>query len=94
MFEKCSKAIFPVTLANFGTIYTTKKPFIVTIKCLNGSNSPNSLQKIVLLEKLYISNFHDVKMFEKCSKVIFPVILANFGLYNNSKALYSNNKGH
>ena len=44
-----------------------------------GSYSPKSLHKLVLPENVFISNFLEVEMNEKCPKVIYQVILDIFG---------------
>ena len=93
MFKKCPNVIFHAFLANFGNIWPTQKPLILTKSTFCGSYSPLSLHKLLLPENGFNSIFFEAKMFEKCPKCH---ISCNFGQFwdhmTHSKAPYTTNE--
>ena len=76
---QCPKVVYLVILIIFRPSDPLKSPIYQHRSTPRSSYSPKSLQKIVLPENGFISIYFEVKVSEKCRKVIFHVILAQIG---------------
>ena len=68
-----------VNLTKYRTPLRTLGPLLYQRSACKGSESTNSLHKLILPENVFISNFGGMKMYEKCKKVM---ILVNFDQFS------------
>ena len=71
-----------------------KSPLHYQQSTLNGTYSPKSLNKLVLLENGFISSFFEVEMNKMCSKIVLWLFLPIFRPSDPLKGPLQTNKVH